>query len=532
MELKELIDLSNKAFQENNFQKVIELLKKVILLQPNRYEIYFRLGLASNNLGNLKDAISYFEKAVLINPNSAPTLCNLGNLYAELNEKNLALKNYFKSIEIDSKNFKANYNLGSYYFKLGNLEEAEKYLVYAKNIMPNNIYTYNSLLLLYDRSNNLKKLEKNLMQAKNFFPESSLVKFFEGIIQYRKKNYQQSINILSKLELNKNDKSRVMLKENYLAKSYDSLGLYQEAYNSFEISNTISKQIGEKIFNKKKFLNSIHNRINYFSNFIPEITSEKKNKKNNSDPVFLIGFPRSGTTLLDTILRTHNLIEVIEEKPLVDTVIKEIENNMNYSFATLEKLDDLKINELRQLYFKKMEQYLEISPDKIYVDKFPLNIIYLAEINKIFPEAKYILALRNPRDSVLSCFMQSFTPNDAMLNMLTIDDASNLYDQTMQLWKIYEKVLDIKFHKVKYEDVVNNFEPTIKDLITFLELDWTDKLKDFYKTAEKKRIISTPSYDQVNNPIYNKSIGRWKNYKDKFINTGKIFEKWNKEFNY
>ena len=93
MELKELIDLSNKAFQENNFQKVIELLKKVILIQPNRYEIYFRLGLASNNLGNLKDAISYFEKAVLINPNSAPTFCNLGNLYAEFNEKNLALKN-------------------------------------------------------------------------------------------------------------------------------------------------------------------------------------------------------------------------------------------------------------------------------------------------------------------------------------------------------------------------------------------------------------------------------------------------------
>ena len=128
--------------------------------------------------------------------------------------------------------------------------------------------------------------------------------------------------------------------------------------------------------------------------------------------------------------------------------------------------------------------------------------------------------------------MQSFTPNDAMLNMLTIDDASNLYNQTMQLWKIYERILDIKFHKIKYEDVVNNFEPTIKGLITFLGLDWSDKLKDFYKTAEKKRIISTPSYDQVNNPIYDKSIGRWKNYEDKFTNTGKIFETWNKEFNY
>jgi hypothetical protein len=209
-----------------------------------------------------------------------------------------------------------------------------------------------------------------------------------------------------------------------------------------------------------------------------------------------------------------------------------MKKNINNSFSSLEKIDESRVKELQDLYNSERQNYIKFEDGKIYIDKFPINIIYLAEINKIFPNAKYILALRNPRDSVLSCFMQSFTPNDAMSNMLSINDASNLYDQTMKLFKIYERVLDLKLHVVKYEDVINDFEPTIKNLLKFLQVEWTNNLSEFYKTAENKRIISTPSYDQVNKPLYSQSIGRWKNYEDKFTNTGKIFETWNKEFNY
>lgn len=532
MELKELIDLSNRAFQEKNFQKVIELLTKVIVLQPDRYEIYLRLGLASSSLGKLEEAIGYFEKGASINPNSSPIYCNLGNLYAELNNKNLALKNYFRAVEIDPKNFNANYNLGSYYYKIDDVENAEKYLNLAINITPNHIYPYNSLFLLYDRSNNYKKLEEILKKAKNFFPENSLIKFFEGIVEYRNKNFKIAIDIFLKADLDKKDISRNMLKTNYLAKSYDNLGLYQEAYKFFEISNKISEELPKNDSNKKNFMDSILKRITYFSNINTKSIEKKTHKSKNLDPVFLIGFPRSGTTLLDTILRTHNSIEVLEEKPIVDKLLKEIEKNMNCNFSNLEKINELEIKKLQDLYNDERKNYLKFDEGKIYVDKFPLNIVFLAEINKIFPNAKYILALRNPRDSVLSCFMQSFTPNDAMSNMLSINDASNLYDQTMELFKVYEKILDLKLHVVKYENVINNFKPTVKSLLKFLEVEWTDNLSEFYKTAENKRIISTPSYDQVNKPLYKKSIGRWKNYEDKFIETNKIFEKWDKEFNY
>jgi hypothetical protein len=371
-----------------------------------------------------------------------------------------------------------------------------------------------------------------LKKAKNFFPENSIIRFFEGIAEYRNKNFKTAIDLFLKVDLDKRDISRNMLKSNYIAKSYDQLGFYQKAYKFFELSNKISKELPKNNSDKKKFMDSILKRINYFSNNTNKTKQKKLNETYNLDPVFLIGFPRSGTTLLDTILRTHNLVEVIEEKPIVDRLLKRIEKNTGSSFSNLEEIDELEVIKLRELYNSERQKYIKFNKGKIYVDKFPLNIVYLAEISKIFPNAKYILALRNPRDSVLSCFMQSFTPNDAMSNMLNINDTSNLYDSTMHLFKIYEKILNLNIYQVKYENVINNFEPTIKGLLKFLEIEWTDNLNEFYKSAENKRIISTPSYDQVNQPLYNQSIGRWKNYEDQFIETSKIFEKWNKEFNY
>ena len=115
-----------------------------------------------------------------------------------------------------------------------------------------------------------------------------------------------------------------MLKSNYIAKCYDQLGLYQKAYEFFEISNRISEELPNNNSDKKKFMDSIVQRTNYFSNFTNKITKKELNKSPNLDPVFLIGFPRSGTTLLDTILRTHSLIEVIEEKPIVDVIKKSL----------------------------------------------------------------------------------------------------------------------------------------------------------------------------------------------------------------
>ena len=128
--------------------------------------------------------------------------------------------------------------------------------------------------------------------------------------------------------------------------------------------------------------------------------------------------------------------------------------------------------------------------------------------------------------------MQSFKLNNAMANFLNIEDAANLYNHVMKLWDKYNAVLSIKFHVVKYENIVSNFDKSVKEIMNFLDLPWSDNVFKFYETAKNRDLISTPSYDQVNKPIYTNSIGRWKNYEKHFIKILPMLESWIKKYNY
>jgi len=236
--------------------------------------------------------------------------------------------------------------------------------------------------------------------------------------------------------------------------------------------------------------------------------------------------------LLDTILRSHPKVEVLEEKPVVDIFIRSLDKEINNDLNNLGKIDSSSVEKLRQIYFDNRNKYINFDSKKIYIDKMPLNLIHVGEIVRIFPGAKFIFAIRNPYDVILSCFMQQFSPNDAMANLTNFDDATNLYDLVMNLWFKYNEILSIKVQIVRYENVVENFNESINNLLNFLGLEWDDKVKEYYKTAENRGMINTPSYNQVNMPLYNKSINRWKNYENKFLDNKKILNKWTKKFDY
>ena len=191
------------------------------------------------------------------------------------------------------------------------------------------------------------------------------------------------------------------------------------------------------------------------------------------------------------------------------------------------------MSKIQNLYFDLRNKNLNnFNYNKTYIDKMPLNIIYVGEIVKIFPKAKFLFALRHPCDCVLSCFMQSFEINDAMSNFFNLKDASNLYSSIMNLWEIFMKKLSLNVHIIKYENLINNFEDSIKKTLKFVDMDWSDDVLNFYKTAETGRMINTPSYDQVNKPIYKTSIEKWKNYENQIKEVFPILEPWIKKFDY
>jgi hypothetical protein len=247
-------------------------------------------------------------------------------------------------------------------------------------------------------------------------------------------------------------------------------------------------------------------------------------------PTFLIGFPRSGTTLLDSILRGHSKIDVVEEKPMVEAAKRTLSSPHDVSF--IESLSPSEAQTLRNAYLIELRKYTNLGGKVCIIDKFPLNILNLPLINQTFPRAKYLLAIRHPLDVILSCFMQNFKINPQMANMVSLDQITQFYCIAMQQLTLCEKRYSLSLHTIRYEDLITSFQTTTNSILEYLELEWEPKLADYGSTAKARAIINTPSYSQVVQPLYKTALYRWKNYRSFLEDYYSNVQPWIKRFGY
>ena len=277
--------------------------------------------------------------------------------------------------------------------------------------------------------------------------------------------------------------------------------------------------------------------MNYINNYKKSINGKRKifNRINDgivdSNLAFLIGFPRSGTTLLDTILRSHKDIEVIEEKPLISSIEGLVKERFNTEISNIFNISEENIIILRKKYCDLLSQY-KTKNANLFIDKLPLNTVSLPLINLVFPKAKIIFTHRHPYDTVLSCFQQSFKPNAAMANLVNLKSGSRMYDQVMQAWDIYKTNLYLDFITSKYEDLIYSFDSHTSKILDFLDIEWDENVKKYKETAIERGKINTPSSSQVVQPLYKSSIKKWKNYERYFEDCHQYLEKWVSYFDY
>ncbi|HYN45196.1 MAG TPA: sulfotransferase, partial [Allosphingosinicella sp.] len=249
--------------------------------------------------------------------------------------------------------------------------------------------------------------------------------------------------------------------------------------------------------------------------------------KDRPAPVFLVGFPRSGTTLIDTMLMGHPAVHVLEEEPILQRVGEALGD-----FARLPELDAGEIDRLRALYFAELDAFDPRARDKMVVDKLPLNILGAPLIHRLFPDAKLIFAERHPCDVVLSCFMQNFDLNDAMANFLDLGDAARLYDLVLDFWTRARAILPLDVHAVRYEALVEDKEAEMRALLAFLGLTWDPAVLDNEGIALRRGPIATPSYAQVAQPIYARASGRWERYRDQMAPVLPLLAPWAERMGY
>ncbi len=366
-----------------------------------------------------------------------------------------------------------------------------------------------------------------------------IIRIFSSVfaqLANRKNQFEDALGYLKKVQVERIQPSQKEAYFSLLGKACDKLGRFDEAFPAFVKQNELARvSVGAKKFNADRYLNSVlAHKVAWATGVKPAWTNPISGV-NKKSPTFLVGFPRSGTTLLDTILRSHAQITVVEEKPMVGVLVEVMSKAFAQSptIQNLNTLSEADVISLQDIYFKELKKHLDRADDgKLFVDKFPLNIVHAGIIHRVFPDAKFILALRHPCDCVLSCFMQTFKLNDAMANFLSLDQSAKLYAAVMELWSVYQQKLDLDVHVLKYEDLVQDLEGTCKSLISFLGLEWDDNLHNYQKTALDRSSINTPSYNQVVQPLYKQASGRWTNYRKQMQPVLPVLQPWIEAFGY
>ena len=519
-------DVLEQYYKNNQYDKIINFFKKNKKDLNNKKNIKL-YALTLEKVKLFSESI-FFLKKLLNYQDDFDVNEKIASLYLIQNNYEESLKYYNCALLFDDKDSNLHNKLGFVFCKLGNEKLGVKHFNKSFDLDNNFLAPIYNLLEIYEKSNNEKEFRNLLFSVKNKFKDDHVIKFFHAKYYQNNKDINKTIKILNEIEykkLNVNWQTRFLfLKGSVLDKTKN----YNEAFKSYKKANDIIlSNIGKKHVDENKFIIKLNNYINNTKDL--NIVS----KKNKDDEIydkkykiyFLMGFPRSGTTLIDTILLSHENIQICEEKPMVQIMIKELEKKNINNFININESFRKK---LKKIYYKELDKVIDKNnkKTKIIIDKNPFHIIDALFIKNIFPAAKFILCIRHPLDCILSGYMQRFELNTAMMNFLKLDSASKMYDLTFTLWKQYEKHLNNSVYKIKYEDLVKNFEAETKKLTNFLEINWDKKMLDFSMFAKQRGRITTPSYSQVIQPIYHSSIEKWKSYKKNLKDINQKMDKW------
>jgi tetratricopeptide (TPR) repeat protein len=235
-----------------------------------------------------------------------------------------------------------------------------------------------------------------------------------------------------------------------------------------------------------------------------------------NSPVFVVGFPRSGTTLLEQMLDAHPQLQSMDETPFFERLTSKLRAHDPRILADLSVLRQYDCDELRKKYFLLTAERIRRHADVQLVDKNPLNMLWLPMIYRLFPAAKFILCVRHPCDVILSCYMQNFRSSVLGAACENLDRLAAAYVQAMQTWLQHVSVFKPDVLVSRYEDLVADFPAHTQRIADFLELEDAAPMLQFDRHAREKGFIATPSYSQVIEPVNSKGTNRWHQYREYF----------------
>ncbi len=433
-------------------------------------------------------ASALLEKMLAANPGNARAWNSKGLLHDKQLDFELAEAAFLRAIEIDL-------GLLDPYANLGNIYEHRNRLTEARSLADSGLH----LAAAHAATRHAAVPSLHLLRARIARREKQYalgLEHLDAAANLPKTNLEQQAELFER------------------AKLFDLLDDVDAAVATFDRANALAlSELGAPDPQGNKFLRGIEYMIDLAGKGWLRTWRKPAPDPAGPTPAFLVGFPRSGTTLLNTVLYSHSSIQFIEEKQTIAKILGAMRQMPKSYPHAMPECDELDVAYLREAYWKAAAEYCDLDPAKLLMDKFPLHLTTAGLIHLTFPRARFLFALRHPCDAVLSCFMQNFKLNDAMANFCTLGETVALYAKTMDIWQMYRDQLPLNVHTIRYEDVVDDFDGQVRALCEFLQVPWEEGLREFSSRALDRGRINTPSYEQVSKPIYREARYRWERYR-------------------
>lgn len=463
------------------------LYQQVLSIDPENAYAHFGLGQCVGRLGNIDEGIRLTKRAVELDPNNASYHVSLADLLFSAVRIDKSMEEARKALEVDSRSVSARCVLASGLERHQEIEEGIRILLQAENIAPRDVYVQ-TLLARLERRN--KDYRSALQRLENIMNRSDIE------AEYRRRALFELASVL------------------------DRLGEYKKAYQAIDEYGrlTLETPQARRLNRQARPARIASYKAGITRDLLTNWTMTHYEEFRPA-PVFLVGFPRSGTTMTEQILAAHSRIQTSDEQPYVNLMRSAWVRMVGGSDEVRGMFDRLTIDgacELRRLYWNAVDKdFQQLMPETIFIDKLPLNLIDIGLINVIFPDAKVIVALRDPRDVCLSCLMQDFALNNAMIHFCRLKDTAAFYEQVMGFYLAVRDILTVAKIEIRYEDTVTDLESQARRVLEFLQAEWEPETLRFYEKA-RTRTISTPSFEAVAQPVHRGAIGRWRNYRPFF----------------
>lgn len=525
------------AQETQQFSIAIPAYERLVAEVPSDWESWNNLGNARRLAGDSGGSVTALQKAVELNPASAPVRLNFAMALAGDGQVDEAIEKFRQLADDFPTDTKPLLELHAVFKELGREEDALDAIEDASSrsptdaelllavggqrlnllkteaaeesyrrviaLEPANSLGNLGLAVVFELTNRVKDLTALAGEAEARGVGEDVLNFIRAFGHRRTKHFAEGLAALEKVP----DELESVRRCHLLGQLKESVGQYDEAFAAFVRMNELQRADPSKPEERAaRYQAVVRSQSAVLSQEWLDGWRAEADPYPGPSPAFLLGFPRSGTTLLDTMLMGHEGIEVLEEEPTLLKASKVL------PFEDLAAASDEQIRAAREEYFRVAKLHVPLAPGKLLVDKNPLSLNALPTIRRLFPDAKIILALRHPLDVVLSCYITNFKLNDGMSNFLRLETAAEFYDLSFRYFEKARDLIGPQVHTVVYENVVKDRERELRSLLDFLALDWSDEVLEHESTALNRGRIKTASYAQVAQPIYDRSAGRWRNY--------------------